>query len=107
MNLGTAPDTGQWGHSVGCAFSNDPNNLNLVTCAVLSSSGAVYAIKFDPRLNQATGINGPFISGVNRDLSCVTLAIDNNQITCGAIATSNNSVGGNAIGFNVPFASGL
>jgi hypothetical protein len=102
QNLGTAPDTGQWLGPVGCAFPNDSMATNEVACVAISSSGNVYAVKFDPR-NAGTSppIRGPFFSGAGSSLSCVTLAVDQNQITCGVIRS-----GGGSSGFNVPLPSG-
>jgi hypothetical protein len=80
-----------------------------VICASISSSGNVYAVKFDPRTGQSTGLQGPVFSGAvlfgNHSLSCVTLAMDVDQITYGG-EEQIGSGGLNAVAFDVTFASG-
>jgi hypothetical protein len=61
-----------------------------------------YAVNFDPRTGQTSGLAGPFMPGINgEDLSCISLNIDTNQITCGGVTGPLTKATGTG-GFNIP-----
>jgi hypothetical protein len=93
--LGVSPDTGAWVGGPGCSRPVDfrANNQNLTSCAVVSSSSKVFSVTFDPRANRSLGIRGPFEAGLSGSPSCLPLAIDSDQLNCGAIMTSGVAAG--------------
>jgi len=94
QSLGLPLDGGSWTGQVGCAQVPDFRNLqnpnvanpngNLVSCAAVSSTSNVFAATFDPVTGVVFGINGPFAANINSVPSCITLAVDRDEIACGA-----------------------
>jgi hypothetical protein len=102
QSLGVSPDTGAWSGGLGCSQLSDfrfanRQNANLSTCAVVSSSGNVFEVTFNPQTGRTLGILGPFASGAAGSPSCFALAIDLDQLYCGALTTK-----GAALGVNMP-----
>lgn len=91
------------GRNVSCAGSNDPDMSNAVSCAVeipeesISFSkmpSAIKGLKFDSVTLSTSGLQRTvFLRPFNRTaMSCISLFIDQNQISCG-IATTAGSFG--------------
>lgn len=53
----------------------------------------MFGITFDPRANVSRGVMGPFSANANSTPSCVPLAVDQDQISCGATTTNGVSWG--------------
>jgi hypothetical protein len=111
QNLVTAP-AGSFGvpqpfvGNPGCAASNDPIAPNMVTCAVVTSIGAVSGAKFDPRSGAQRLRTIAGVPNVSRISSCITLAMDQNQITCVFTSNPGPAIAGGIVSagaFDVPF----
>jgi hypothetical protein len=100
LNLGAAP-SGSWTGGLSCATPNEPaGSRNTLLCAAVTSTNEVFGINFDPRVG-ASSIAKSTTSVFSQSStlfapSCIALAVDSNQISCG-ISTSTQS-----FGFNVP-----
>ncbi len=107
-SLGKAPDGGNWTGNIGCsgiadfrrgppqntnAFPNASPNQNLIGCAATSSTDNVFEITFDPRLPVSRGVVGPFGGHANANLSCLSLAIDRENLYCGGTTPAGASAG--------------
>jgi hypothetical protein len=68
-------------------------NANLVSCAVVSSTSNVFDVTFNPIAGTSHGINGPFAANITGAPSCIGLAIDQDQIYCGATRQDGTSAG--------------
>ncbi|HLJ86804.1 MAG TPA: hypothetical protein VKZ53_08265 [Candidatus Angelobacter sp.] len=94
QNLGTSP-AGSWTGQVSCSLPNETNNANSNTalCISVTNADEIFTFNFDPRTGvRASGVlNGAQMTTP----SCLALAIDKNQMSCG---TSSN---GTAFGFNI------
>lgn len=95
QSLGAARDSGVWSAGPGCGKTNDgrANSKSLTTCAVVSSRSNVFYVTFDPRAHRKLGVSGPFSTGANGVPSCLPLAIDADQLNCGAIMTNGTASG--------------
>jgi hypothetical protein len=101
-SLGAASDSGVWNGQIGCGRVNDTdrvnngrqNNVNLISCAVVSSTSNVFEITFDPQPNptRILGLNGPFPVEASGAPSCLELAIDKDKMYCGNTTTAGASV---------------
>jgi hypothetical protein len=92
--LGPSP-SGNWTGNLSCTSPNEPTGDSHATvlCALTTSTNEVFGINFDPRTNTKSPFSPSSVftqSGTLGVPSCVTLAVDNNQISCG-IATGSNS----------------
>ena len=111
QNLLTAP-MGNFGlfwpfvGNPGCAASNDPVAPGSVTCAVVTSISTVFATKFNPRGGTQGFKTITTVNNVSRISSCITLAMDPNQITCAFTSNPGPAIAGSVVtagGFDVPF----
>lgn len=112
LALGTAPDAeadlGGWGNVISCSAPNVSGTDPTVACAANNlfaspaSAAGLYAVKFDPRSGQKGALEGPFSQVPNGlNISCITLAIDANQITCGFTTGNANTDSTDAV--NISF----
>jgi hypothetical protein len=79
--------SGTWAdRALSCASPNAGNPNNTIACVAQAGLNFdLYAVNFDPRTAQTSGLAGPFaIDATGFNLSCISLNIDANQITCGA-----------------------
>jgi len=91
VSLGTAPDSGAWSASPGCSDAVDRQLGHLTSCAVVSSNANVFNVTFD--LHVRNSIAGPYAANTNGSPSCVALAIDANQLYCGALTSGSSASG--------------
>lgn len=102
-NTGYMPLGSSSGASVSCTAPNVAGSSEVACVALnlITTTSGLYAIKFDPRTKQQSPIEGPFPVSNGIDISCITLAIDANQITCGVTTTSGRTLG--TEGVNISF----
>jgi hypothetical protein len=95
QTLGAPPDGGTWTGAPGCAATNDGRTQfqELVSCAVASSTTNLFEVSFDPRGPVSFGINGAFGTNAESSPSCLPLAIDADELYCGATVASGASGG--------------
>jgi hypothetical protein len=103
QSLGSPLDGGSWTGAVGCSgvpdfrnalsLNNQNPNANLVSCAAVSSTSNVFDVTFNPFTGTSRGINGPFAANITGVPSCIGLAVDQDQIYCGATRQDGTSAG--------------
>jgi len=89
--LGAPPDGGSWTGAVACATLPDVRaaNAGMVSCGVVSSTSNLFDVTFDTKISR--GLNGPFASGVSGKPSCIILAVEGDEISCGGTTTAGTS----------------